>query len=112
MSSSYTWTVPDSASMHEVEETLIMSAIAVEGLYGRSRTRIEGVYSVDHENRTCSVNGDNEVGHSLARIFTEYLAMEVGENTFRVKRECRCSKSNPLSGVLPEDKQVSNGQER
>lgn len=88
MNSSYNWTVSESANMDDAEGTLIVSAIAAEGLYGRARVRVDSDFAVDHARRTCTVNADTEVGHGIARIFTELLILEIGEDAFQTKRTC------------------------
>ena len=102
MSSSYIWTVSESANMDDAEETLIVSAIAAEGLYGRARVRIDGDFTVDHAQRACTVNADTKVGRSIAQIFTELLILEIGEDKFKVNRACRCAgaKQQPFEKEL------------
>ena len=72
------------APMADVEETLILAAIAAEGLHGRARVRLEGRFSADPQERTCMIRADTEVGRSIARIFTEMLILEIGDSAFDV----------------------------
>ncbi len=75
-----------SASMRDVEETLLLSVIAAEALHGRSLVRLDASFCMDEKKRSCIVDAGTEVGRHIARIFTGFLAREFGEDAFKVKR--------------------------
>ncbi len=75
---------PESVSMANVEETLLMSVIAAEGIHGRAKVRLDAHFEMDKAARTCQVNADNGVGRDICRVFTEFLNLEIGEDAFEV----------------------------
>ena len=81
----YRYHFTDSAPMENVEETLLLSAIAAEALHGRSQLNLDGNFSSDKKRRICHINADNQVGRDIATIFTGFLAREFGEDSFRVE---------------------------
>jgi len=78
--------------MAGVEETLLLSVIAAEGIYGRARVRLDGEFATNPAERTCSVAAGNEVGPNIAKIFTEFLVLEVGEAAFDVDGDHQLSR--------------------
>ena len=80
----YTIQFGDGASMSNVEETLLMSVIAAEGIHGRARVRLDAGFNLDHDRRICTVNADNPVGENIARVFVEFLLLDLGEEGFQV----------------------------
>lgn len=80
----YVFTFKDSVPMAEVEETLLMAVVAAEGVHGRARVRLDATYTTSAESRTCKVSADNDVGQAMAKIFTELLVLEIGEDAFDV----------------------------
>ena len=71
----------------DIEETFILSVIAVESLYGRSRVRMESRYRLDRESRTCEIDTSTSVGIGLARIFTGYATLEYGDASVTIEEE-------------------------
>ncbi|MBU1073154.1 hypothetical protein KKG45_07895 [bacterium] len=84
--SEYRFCFNDAVNMPDVEETLLMAVIAAEGIHGRARVWLDAQFDATPEDRTCTVSADNEVGQSIARIFTEMLTLEFGEAAFQVGR--------------------------
>jgi len=82
----YRYRFADSVSMQEVEETLLLSIVAVEALHGRSRVNLDAEFTLDEKQRGCEVDAGNEVGCDIARIFTGLLTTEIGESAFSVDR--------------------------
>ena len=80
----YVFTFQDSVPMVGVEETLLMAVVAAEGIHGRARVRLDAKYTTNAEDRTCAVSAQNDVGQSVAKIFTELLVLEIGEGAFEV----------------------------
>ncbi len=70
----------------EVESTLLLAVLAVEGLHGTSRVRLDAKYSVDTEKRTCVIDAETVVGQDISRIFTGFAIREFGESAFTVGR--------------------------
>jgi len=83
--SKYNFRIGEAATMPSVEETLLMSVIAIEGIHGRARVRMDARFNVDHDRRICTVNSDNRVGEDLARVLSEFLLLEFGDEAFQVE---------------------------
>ncbi len=71
--------------MLDVETSLVLSVLAVESLKGKSRLRLEADYNVNRNERTAKVSAGTEVGESIARIFTGFIALEFGGESFKVE---------------------------
>jgi len=70
----------------EIESTLLLAVMAVEGLHGVSRVRLEASYCFDPENHACVIDTETIVGQDISRIFTGFAIREYGETAFRVER--------------------------
>lgn len=82
----YQFEFKKTADMAGVENALLMAVIAAEGIHGRSRVNLEADFNTNQAVRTCFVNADNQVGEDIAKVFTEFLNLEIGEDSFRVSR--------------------------
>ncbi len=70
----------------EIESTLLLAVLAVEGLHGVSRVRLEASYCFDAEKHACVIDTETIVGQDISRIFTGFSIREYGETAFRVER--------------------------
>jgi hypothetical protein len=77
----------------EIESTLLLAVLAVEGLHGKSRVRLDAKYSVDTDKHACVVDADTVVGQDISRIFTGFAIREFGEAAFTVSRVERMPKT-------------------
>ena len=75
-----------SVSGDEIESTLLLAVLAVEGLHGASRVRLDAKYCVDADKHACVIDADTIVGQDISRIFTGFAIREFGEETFSVSR--------------------------
>ena len=82
----YRYEFPPGVPIDEVEDTLMLSALAVECLHGRTQLRLDGAFRLDKEGHSCVVDGRSDVGRSIARIFTGFLTREFGEDGFKVRK--------------------------
>jgi len=73
--------------MDDVEDTLMLSALAVECLHGRTQLRLDAAFRLDKEHNLCRVDARSAVGQSIARIFTGFLSREFGEHAFTIRKE-------------------------
>lgn len=80
----YVYRFTEDAPIEEVGDVLCLAALAAESLHGRSSLRLEGTFLLEKEKRQCVVNATTLVGRDLARIFTGYLAEQIGEKAFKV----------------------------
>ncbi len=83
---SYRYTFEPQASIEEIEDTLVLSRVAIESLHGESQTRLDATYTFDAANRTCVIDADTPVGRDFNRLFAGFLAREFGPASFRVER--------------------------
>jgi hypothetical protein len=86
MPDTYSYRFSAAANMRDVEEALLLSTAAAEGLHGRSRVQLDASFRCDPKARTAEVDASSEVGNSIARIFTALLTTTIGEPAFRVER--------------------------
>ena len=82
-----------SAPADEIESTLLLAVMAVEGLHGKSRVRLDAKYCFDAEKHACVIDADTVVGQDISRIFTGFAIREFGEAAFSVCHAERVSKS-------------------
>jgi hypothetical protein len=82
----YEYTFADSVRMQEVEETLLLAVIAIEGLHGRAKVNLDAKFEFSEADRTCRIDAGNRVGRDIARVLTGLLASDIGEENFRVRR--------------------------
>jgi len=73
--------------MDEVEDSLLLAALATESLFGRALMRMEACFRLDIKQRVCTVDGSTAIGRALACIFTGFLSREFGDRGFRL--HCR-----------------------
>ena len=75
-----------SVSLTEAEETVQLAGMAVEGLFGTARVRMDFSYHVDEPHCTIFIDGTTEVGDAIVKVFTSLALREFGQNAFRVHR--------------------------
>lgn len=75
-----------SVPLPEAEMTLQLAMIAVEGLVGQARVRLDAAYHLDEPRRTIIVDGTTPIGAALVRVFTGLALREFGEDAFCVRR--------------------------
>lgn len=77
--------------------TLRLAVLAVEGLHGESRVRLEVRYRIDASTASVLVDGRTGPGRAVARIFAAFLSRELGADGFRVRRVA-CASANGRCG--------------
>jgi hypothetical protein len=70
----------------DVEASLLLSLMAVEGLHGEAATRLDAAQALSSGAGNCSIDAGTAVGRDLAKIFIGFLRREFGEESFRVER--------------------------
>ena len=76
---------PDVA-LKEVEDSLLLSVLAVECMHGRSHLRLDAKFNLDKKKRSCVIDAGTEVGRNIAKIFTGFITRQFGEEAFKVER--------------------------
>ncbi len=82
----YKYTFDDRTDLEELEDTLLMSVLAAEGLHGCARVRLDASYRINRHDRTCLVRCSTEVGLDVCRIFTGLLLRTYGAEKFQVQQ--------------------------
>jgi hypothetical protein len=82
----YSYSFRHHIPMDEVEDSLLLAALATESLFGKALMRMECRFRLELRRRICTIDGSTAVGHALAIIFTGFLSNEFGEQGFRLHR--------------------------
>jgi len=82
----YRFKFTSSIDITDVEDSLLLSVYATEGVHGTAKVRMDGEFHVDRERRSCVVDATTPVGQMIARVFTGFLVREFGEQSFEVER--------------------------
>lgn len=80
----YRYKFAEDVDMVSIEETLLLSLIAVEAIYGRPRVRLEASFKFTKLDRECVISGESELNRILGRIFFEFVSRELGEDRFNL----------------------------
>jgi len=73
--------------LEEAEDTLRLSLLAAEGLFGEAKVRTEVTFSVHPLQAEMRVNGCDTIVGAVAQICTSLLTHEFGREAFGVRRE-------------------------
>ena len=82
----YHYQIKDGILMSAVKDSLLISIMAVESLFGRSRINLEARFRLEKMNRVCIIDVGTLIGETIARVFTGLLIREFGEQAFKVER--------------------------
>jgi len=83
----YRYRFDNSIPSRDIEDTFMLALLAVESIYGYSRVRMESRFSLDRQNRTCTIHTSTKTGSDLASIFTGFATIEYGESAVKIDRE-------------------------
>ena len=81
----YQYRFDDTVPMDGVWDSLLIAAMAAEGLHGATRVRLEARFAMDRQERSVEIEATNGVGRDLARIFTGLLERQFGAGGFTVE---------------------------
>lgn len=73
-------------AMDDVQDSLTLAVLGAEQLHGRAKMRLDASFRLDRQRRTCTIDGSNQVGQDVARLFAGFLTREFGERSFQVRR--------------------------
>ena len=82
----YRYKFADRVDLADAEETLLLSILATEGLYGQARVRMDAGYAIGPAIGVIVVDASTDVGRAVNGIFTSFLMREFGPESFGVKR--------------------------
>lgn len=86
MTKTYLYSFRQNVPMDEVEDSLLLAALATESLFGKPLMRMECRFRFELRRRICTIDGSTPVGRALASIFTGFLGNEFGDQGFRLHR--------------------------
>ena len=85
-SDAYRYQFSENVDLRDVEDTLLLSVLAVEGIHGEARVRMDAHYEVDKAVRTVAIDSRTEVGRHLNAVFTSFVIREFGPGAFSLQR--------------------------
>lgn len=80
------FTFAASVPADELSDTVVLSTIATEALYGAERVALEAQAEFDAKARTVCVRGETEVGRAMATLFLGFIWREHGQAAVTVRR--------------------------
>lgn len=82
----YRFRIAQSIPARDIEETLMLSLMAVESLYGHTQVRMDSRFKLDKKRRICVIDAGTRIGADLAKIFAGYVTREFGEKAVDIAR--------------------------
>jgi len=82
----YRFTFDHAIPLPEAEETLQLTILAAEGLFGEATVRMDLNYTVVGRQRMFMFDGSTDVGSAVVRMFTALLIRAYGRDQFTVRR--------------------------
>ena len=83
----YHYQIMDGIPMNAVKDSLLLSVMAAESLYGRPRINLEARFRLERVSRVYIIEAGTKIGETIARVFTGLLIREFGERAFKVERK-------------------------
>lgn len=99
----YRYTFAEKVPFSEIEESMLLTTMAVESLHGRTSLCLDAAFTMDAKKRTVAVDACTTVGRDIARIFTGYLTRQFGEELFKVERSSDARKGTTKNKDVPRD---------
>lgn len=72
--------------MNDVEDSLMLAALAAESLHGRSAMKLDAAFCLNTKTRTCIIDAETQMGCDIARMFTGFITKGFGEQSFSVEQ--------------------------
>ena len=82
----YRYKFSSEAAFDEAKKTLILALVAAEGLFGRSRVRMDADWASDAGINVIVIDAGTAVGTAVCLIFTALVTVEFGAGQFDVRR--------------------------
>ena len=82
----YRYRFAEQVDLHDAEETLLLSILAVEGLFGEARVNMDAAHATDPGIHVIVVDASTHVGQAINAIFNTFLTKEFGSGSFDVRR--------------------------
>ncbi len=82
----YKYEFREGIDLRDVEDTLLLSMLAAEGVFSEARVRLDSAYRIDPVTRTATVDASTAVGQIVNGIFAAFALREFGRDGFTVRR--------------------------
>lgn len=82
----YRFEIDKGVLLEDVQESLQLAIVALQGIYGDARVRVDATWHVDESRRLITIDSSTDIGSILVCIFTEFLLREFGDDAFDVRR--------------------------
>lgn len=82
----YVFNFKRNVDMIDVEDSLMLAALAAECLHGRTAIKLDAVFSLSRDKGEATIRIDSEIGRAIGLIFCGFAMKEFGETSFRVAR--------------------------
>ena len=82
----YSYRFDRDIDLREVKSTLLLALLAAEGLFGRSRVRMDTAWAGDETINVIVIDAGTLVGMTVSLIFTTFLRAEFGLRAFEVRQ--------------------------
>jgi hypothetical protein len=82
----YRYRFAERVGLRDAGDTLLLAVLAVEGLFGAARVRMDFAFATDEAIRVIVVDASTDVGQAVSGIFTAFLSREFGPDAFCIRR--------------------------
>jgi hypothetical protein len=82
----YRYTFSKHIPVDDLEDSLMIAALAAEALHGRAAMKLDAYFCLDKKARTCVVDAETQIGSDIAKILSTFVTKGYGESSFKVER--------------------------
>ena len=82
----YRYRFAEAVDLRDAQDTLLLAALAAEGVFGESRVRMDFSYATDPSIRAIIVDASTPVGQVVSAVFGAFVLREFGPDGFDVRR--------------------------
>lgn len=82
----YRYRFREGVELREAEDTLLLSFLAAEGIFGEARVRMDAGYAIDATINVIVVDASTLIGQVINAVFTAFISREFGRDAFNVRR--------------------------
>ena len=83
---SYRYRFASEVDLGEAKRTLLLALLAVEGLFGPTRVRMDAAWAIDDSINVIAIDAGTLVGMTVSLIFTAFITAEFGADAFDVRQ--------------------------
>lgn len=73
-------------NLTEAKDTLLLALLATDGLFGRSRVRMDAAWATDESINVIVIDAGTLVGMTVSLIFTAFITSEFGPDAFDARQ--------------------------